>query len=252
MNQVFISDPDFLLNAVTEHVLSLPFGEAQVAIQAIHVVLCNYPQWREQKLSLERMVLSQHITMLEEQLKQSNEKNEKHCLHIAEQERQIAEQGRRIDEKDQQIAQQGQQIAQQGQRIAELEAPASEKMQRINRVKMLFLKDRNDPYTEDTPVKVKETQRLSSYLKAHKLSSRKLNSQQDDILNEIIVAFLRRWCDRGLIATQPSGAAIFRFLTTDVQLGTELDEKTYGNKIRRLMENLDIPAATEIEVGKAF
>lgn len=106
----------------------------------------------------------------------------------------------------------------------------ADKPSRGPKKKYLFAKDEHG-YVEDEPVKESEQERLMSYLRQHKLTSRKLVCNKDDTLNKTIVCFLKCWKERGMISDKASGAAIFRFLTDDCGLGSEVAECAYANRI---------------------
>ncbi|MEE1081156.1 MAG: hypothetical protein U0L19_08620 [Bacteroidales bacterium] len=84
-----------------------------------------------------------------------------------------------------------------------------------------------------------------------KLSNSKLSTQRDR-LNMIIVAFLRRWKDSRLIGKEISGAAVFRFLTEDVKLFTDVEQRSYANKITTMVDSLDVNVEVEKLVAVAF
>lgn len=106
--------------------------------------------------------------------------------------------------------------------------------------------------TEDTAIKRREANRLKEYVKAHHLSGRKLSTRKDDGLNEVIVAFLKRWKDSHLIGEQLPGSAVFRFLTEDVGLESEVSCASYAAKVKTFVANIDVSVQTDKEVGKIF
>lgn len=105
---------------------------------------------------------------------------------------------------------------------------------------------------ENIAVKKQEAQRLKKYIKEHHMSNRKLTTRKDDTLNEVIVAFLKRWQDSTLIGEQLPGAAVFRFLTEDVGLETEVSCESFAAKVKTLVANIDVSVQTNREVGKSF
>ena len=84
---------------------------------------------------------------------------------------------------------------------------------------------------ENVGVKNCEKERFLRYLREHKMSSKRLVTEKNDGLNKVVVCFLKQWAEKGLTAEQPSGGAVFRFLTADCGLETDVEEKSYGNKI---------------------
>lgn len=99
------------------------------------------------------------------------------------------------------------------------------------RKKFLFALDGIDT-KEDEAVKLREKDRLCAYLGKHCLKSRKLVCTKDDTLNKTIVCFLLKWMEKGLTAEEPSGGAVFRFLTEDCGIVSEVQEKAYGNRVK--------------------
>ena len=125
-----------------------------------------------------------------------------------------------------------------------------EKQKPCGRKKALFANNQSQ-YTENLGVKKREAQRLRDFLQKHKLSNAKLSTQRDR-LNMIIVAFLRRWRDSRLIGKEISGAAVFRFLTEDVKLFTDVEQRSYANKITTMVDSLNVNVEVEKQIAEAF
>lgn len=125
-----------------------------------------------------------------------------------------------------------------------------EKQKPCGRKKALFANNQSQ-YTENLEVKKREALRLRDFLQKHKLSNAKLSTQRDR-LNMIIVAFLRRWRDSKLIGKEISGAAVFRFLTEDVKLVTDVEQRSYANKITTMVDSLNVNVELEKLVAEAF
>lgn len=125
-----------------------------------------------------------------------------------------------------------------------------EKQKPGGRKKALFANNQSQ-YTENLEVKKREALRLRDFLQKHKLSNAKLSTQRDR-LNLIIVAFLRRWRDSRLIGKEISGAAVFRFLTEDVKLVTDVEQRSYANKITTMVDSLDVNVEVEKQIAEAF
>lgn len=113
---------------------------------------------------------------------------------------------------------------------AEVEKP------RGPRKKFLFAFEGCDT-KENVKVRIREMQRLCDYLSQHCLKSRKLVCTKDDTLNKTIVCFLLKWMEKGLTAKEPSGGAVFRFLTEDCGIVSEVQEKAYGNRVKEWIKN---------------
>ena len=125
-----------------------------------------------------------------------------------------------------------------------------EKQKPCGRKKALFANNQSQ-YTENLEVKKREAQRLRDFLQKHKMSNSKLSTQRDR-LNMIIVAFLRKWRDSRLIGKEISGAAVFRFLTEDVKLFTDVEQRSYANKITTMVDSLNVNVEVEKQIAEAF
>lgn len=118
----------------------------------------------------------------------------------------------------------------------EVEDVTIQSSQRGPRKKSLFSKDGRDT-NEDSMVRNREKERLCAYLSKHCLKNRKLVCTKEDTLNKTIVCFLLKWMERGLIAENPSGGAVFRFLTEDCGMVSEVQEKAYSNRIKEWIKD---------------
>lgn len=126
----------------------------------------------------------------------------------------------------------------------------NEKKQRGPQKQVLFINGNSTK--ENVQAKNREKQRLLHYLREHKLSSRRLNCNKEDRLNDIITCFLKIWHDNKWIADSPSGAAIFRFLTEECQLQSDVTEQSYSNKIKERLKNNKYKPVTMREISSAF
>lgn len=104
------------------------------------------------------------------------------------------------------------------------------------RKKFLFIKDGYDT-KEDEAVKNHEKERLCGYLSKHCLKSRKLVCTKDDMLNKTITCFLLKWMEMGWTAEEPSGGAVFRFLTDDCGIVSEVQERAYCNRVKEWIKD---------------
>lgn len=114
--------------------------------------------------------------------------------------------------------------------------PTKTEMPRGPRKKFLFAWDGIDT-KEDEAIKLREKDRFCSYLSQHCLSSRRLVCTKDDTLNKTIVCFLLKWMEKGLTAEEPSGGAVFRFLTEDCGIVSEVQERAYGNRVKEWIKD---------------
>lgn len=97
---------------------------------------------------------------------------------------------------------------------------------------------------ENVSVRNLEKERLLGYLSEHKMSGRRLVTEKNDGLNKAVVCFLKLWRENGLTAKLPSGGAVFRFLTEDCGLKTDVTEASYSNKIKEWMRGNDYDVTT--------
>lgn len=105
---------------------------------------------------------------------------------------------------------------------------------------------------ENQAVARQEQRRLMTYLSRHCLSNRMLNATQGDTLNKIIVCFVMQWRDMGLTTKHPSGRAIFRFLTEECGMKTEVSLSSYGNKMSQWLRDKQYDVLTLREVKSCF
>ena len=97
-----------------------------------------------------------------------------------------------------------------------------------------------------------EKERLLGYLRAHKLSQVKLNSDQENTVMQIIVSFYLRWHEHGYVPKQPNGMAIARFIIDDCQLPCEVTEKAFANCIRTMINDCCIDKSHHAEIAYLF
>lgn len=97
-----------------------------------------------------------------------------------------------------------------------------------------------------------EKRRFLHYLSKHSLDGRMLVSTRDDAINKAVVCFVRIWKDQELTASKPSGRAIFRFLTQDCGLKTEITIESYANKMNEWLKGKLQDVLTMEEVKRCF
>ena len=98
----------------------------------------------------------------------------------------------------------------------------------------------------------REAERMKSYLTKHHMATRPLTTQRGDSLTEVIVVFVRQWQRLSLVSIPLSGAALVRFLTTDVGLKCETTPKSLANKIVNMVMLEEISVEVERAVLKTF
>lgn len=120
------------------------------------------------------------------------------------------------------------------------------------RKKYLFIKEGDDT-KEAEQVKNREKNRLCEYLSRHCLKGRALECTKDSTLNKTVVCFLLKWMERGMTAEQPSGGAIFRFLTDDCGIVSDVQEKAYSNRVKEWIKDTNgYDAEVMLKVKDAF
>lgn len=97
-----------------------------------------------------------------------------------------------------------------------------------------------------------EKRRFLHYLSKHSLDGRMLVSTRDDAINKAVVCFVRIWKDQELTASKPLGRAIFRFLTQDCGLKTEITIESYANKMNEWLKGKQQDVLTMEEVKRCF
>ena len=97
-----------------------------------------------------------------------------------------------------------------------------------------------------------EKRRFLHYLSKHSLDGRMLVSTRDDAINKAVVCFVRIWKDQELTASKPSARAIFRFLTQDCGLKTEITIESYANKMNEWLKGKQQDVLTMEEVKRCF
>lgn len=97
-----------------------------------------------------------------------------------------------------------------------------------------------------------EKRRFLHYLSKHSLDGRMLVSTRDDAINKAVVCFVRIWKEQELTASKPSGRSIFRFLTQDCGLKTEITIESYANKMNEWLKGKQQDVLTMEEVKRCF
>lgn len=97
-----------------------------------------------------------------------------------------------------------------------------------------------------------EKRRFLHYLSKHSLDGRMLVSTRDDAINKAVVCFVRIWKEQELTASKPSGRSIFRFLTQDCGLKTQITIESYANKMNEWLKEKQQDVLTMAEVKRCF
>ena len=105
---------------------------------------------------------------------------------------------------------------------------------------------------ENVEVRRREVRRFCGYLSDHKLGSRELTCLKDDALNDVVICFLLKWMELGLIDKETSGGAIFRFLTEECGLRSSVTERSYSNEIKERLRERRYTVTTQQQVRACF
>lgn len=116
------------------------------------------------------------------------------------------------------------------------EASTSAKPPKRRNLKPLFPQADNGR-EENTVVRLRERARFLEYLRLHKMAGRTLTTLQGDTLNSIVASFLTVWREKGWIAKDFSGIAVYRFLHYECGIKSSIDPQTYANKITPWVKN---------------
>lgn len=99
----------------------------------------------------------------------------------------------------------------------------------------------------------REKERFINFLLKLKISARQLTCRASDYLNQIIMCFMIFWRQKGFFIEEPiPGACVFRFLTEECNIGTEISEKAYGNRMNEWIKKNDYDTKIYRKVKEAF
>lgn len=121
-----------------------------------------------------------------------------------------------------------------------------------NNVKYVQRGPRKQSLFTDKKTRNEEKQRFMRYLNDHNMSGRKLTCKKNDTLNDVVTCFVIKWQDKGLTAGEPSGGAIFRFLTDECNLQSDVTEQSYSNEIKERLRSKNYTAETRKKVNPYF
>lgn len=133
---------------------------------------------------------------------------------------------------------------------AESLTPNDKAVHRGQQKQYLFIDGR--PTVENVQVRNEEKQRFMRYLSEHNLKGRKLTCVKTDTLNDVVICFVIKWKDKNITPKQPSGGAIFRFLTDECNLQSEVTEQSYSNEIKERLRNNNYTIETMKKVNLYF
>ena len=99
----------------------------------------------------------------------------------------------------------------------------------------------------------REKERFSNFLLKLKIAARQLTCGAKDYLNQIITCFMFLWREKGFFIVESiPGACVFRFLTEECKLKTEVTERAYGNKMSEWIKRNKYDIKLYRKVSEAF
>ena len=105
---------------------------------------------------------------------------------------------------------------------------------------------------ENEKVRRQEKERFMQYLQDHQMENHVLTCSVDNPLNEVVTGFVLTWINRKQTHPYPAGTAIFRFLTSDCGLQSEVTDRSYGNKIMERIKIEHCSRETQQEINRYF
>ena len=116
------------------------------------------------------------------------------------------------------------------------------------KMKLLFVTQEGK---EDIARTKEEKERLRMYLNDHKLGSRKLTTEKDNILLKIVVCFYRKWLQNGYVSEYNATAAV-RFLTETCEIPHEVDKVSIANRLQQMLKSGEYDRETAGMVSEYF
>lgn len=116
------------------------------------------------------------------------------------------------------------------------------------KTKLLFVTQEGK---EDIARTKEEKERLRMYLNDHKLGSRKLTTEKDNILLKIVVCFYRKWLQNGYVSDYNATAAV-RFLTETCEIPHEVDKVSIANRLQQMLKSGEYDRETAGMVSEYF
>lgn len=127
---------------------------------------------------------------------------------------------------------------------------ASNRKKKGPRVHYLFIDTK--PTKENVFIKNQEKFRFMQYMKAHNFSSRELNCNKDDKVNDILTCFILHWREMKLTEENPTGGAIYRFMTEDCEFVAGVTLESYSNEMKERLKNKTYTIETYQSVAECF
>lgn len=116
------------------------------------------------------------------------------------------------------------------------------------KTKLLFVTPEGE---EDTARTKEEKERLRMYLNDHKLGSRKLTTEKENILLKIVVCFYRKWLQNSYVSDYNATAAV-RFLTETCEIPHEVDKVSIANRLQPMLKSGEYDRETAGSVSEYF
>lgn len=107
-------------------------------------------------------------------------------------------------------------------------------------------------FVDDSYIEI-EKNRVVNFLKKHGLQELHLDSSKENELNIIIVGFIHQWITRNLVPERPRYSAIFRFLTQECGLRSDVQHDAFETHISQWIAQADfVDLNTQNKVEKSF
>ena len=128
-------------------------------------------------------------------------------------------------------------------------AESSVPKKRGPKAKPLFANEDGSENTTRTKI---EKERLRAYINDHKLGSRQLTTEQDNILLKTAVCFYRKWLQAGYVTTANNATPLVRFLTETCEIPNKSDKVSIANRLLEMLKSGDYDREIAGQVSEYF
>ena len=135
-----------------------------------------------------------------------------------------------VEERDARIAELEKQVAKDNEIIEQLKAQQkTSKTKSVGRPpQQLF---------ESEEIKQQQKEKVLAFLREHKLSSQHINCEKESKLNKYLASIYWRWMDLKLVPEKPLSTAYYKFLADVCQLQFDVVQKSYANRMGKILKN---------------
>lgn len=110
----------------------------------------------------------------------------------------------------------------------------------------------NEDGSENTTRTKIEKERLRAYINDHKLGSRQLTTEQDNILLKTAVCFYCKWLQAGYVTTANNATPLVRFLTETCEIPNKSDKVSIANRLLEMLKSGDYDREIAGQVSEYF